>query len=117
MTENMNQRIDRTEFAPTVLKNAVTHAGIQELRIQREITSEIVDAARTFNKVLGKISHDEAYDIFEHIDFKHYVSYETVLNAVNGAFDNQPEDFYRVDGIVSRIQVQLVQRGVKDISW
>jgi len=113
----MNTRSDRTEFAPQSVNNAVSPDKIQMLRVEREITLEIADAARKFNKVLGKISHENAYEIFEEIDFKRYTSYETVLNAVNKSFENQPEDFYRTDGIVARLQVALANVGVKDFEW
>jgi len=115
MTENINR--NRNEYAPVNVSNAVSFEDIQSQRIAREITLEVADAARIFNKVLGKISHENAYEIFEEIDFKHYAAYEIVLNAVNNSFVNQPESFYRTDGIVARLQVVLAERGMKDIVW
>lgn len=114
MSENTKRNL--TEYAPTVVENSVDIAEIQKNRIEREIALEIIDAARKFNKVIGKISHENAYEVFEEIDFKHYASYETVLHAVNESFENQPEDFYRTDGIVARLQVALAN-GVKDFEW
>lgn len=113
----MNTRSDRVEFAPRSVDNAVSVENLQQARIDREITAEIADATRKFNKVLGKISHDNAYEVFETFDFKHYTSYEIVLNAVNNAFEGQPEHYYRVDGIVAQLQIALAEYGYKINNW
>lgn len=115
MSENTKRNLN--EYAPTIVENSVSPTEIQKQRVEREITQEIADAARTFNKVLGKISHTEACDVFEKIDFNHYTAYETVLNAVNTSFENQPETFYRTDGIVARLQSALAERGYKITQW
>lgn len=115
MSENTKRNLN--EYAPTIVENSVNITEIQQHRIDREITAEIADATRVFNKILGKLSKDEAYGVFEQIDFKHYLSYETVINAVNVSFENQPERFYRTDGIVARLQVKLDERGYKITQW
>lgn len=113
----MNTRSNRTEFAPRSVDNAVSVEELQQARIEREINVQVADAARKFNKVIGKISLDEAYDIFEHIDFKHYASYDIVWNAMYEFFAKNPEDFYRTDGIVAKLQAKLVERGYKIENW
>lgn len=113
----MNTRSDRTEFAPRSVDNAVSPADIQKQRVEREITLEIADTARKFNKVLGKITLLDAWDIFETIDFKHYASYDIVFNALNNTYKDQPESLYRTDGIVARLQIELASRGYKIENW
>lgn len=113
----MNVRSNHTEFAPRSVDNAVSVEELQQVRIDREINVQVADAARKFNKVVGKISLDEAYDIFEHIDFKHYASYDIVWNALNNTYQNQPEEAYRTDGIVARLQAALAKRDYKITNW
>lgn len=113
----MNTRSDRTEFAPRSVDNAVSPAEIQKQRVEREITLEIADVARKFNKVLGKISRKGAIEIVDDIDYKHALSYETVKLIVNEFFAENPEHFYRTDGIVARLQIELASRGHKITTW
>lgn len=113
----MNTRSNRTEFAPRSVDNAVSPAEIQKQRVEREIVLEIADVARKFNKVLGKISRKAAIEIVDDIDYKHAVSYETVKLVVNEFFAKNPEDFYRTDGIVAKLQAKLVERGFKIENW
>ena len=113
----MNTRSDRTEFAPRSVDNAVSPAEIQKQRVEREITLEVADVTRKFNKVLGKISRKAAIEIVDGIDYKHAISYETVKLIVNEFFAKNPEYFYRTDGIVARLQTELSSRGYKIENW
>ena len=113
----MNTRSDRTEFAPRSVDTALSPAEIHKQRVEREITLEIADVARKFNKVLGKISRKAAIEIVDGIDYKHAISYETVKLVVNEFFAKNPEPFYRTDGIVARLQTELASRGYKIENW
>ena len=113
----MNARSDRSEFAPRSVDNAVNHAEIQKQRVEREITLEIAEVARKFNRIVGKISHKDAIELVDGIDCKHAISYETVKLAVNEFFAKNPEPFYRTDGIVAKLQIELASRGYKIENW